>query len=352
MISGVLYWSLCPIMNPLPQPSGPYAVGKRSYHIIDQNHKDARQPSGYREFMLQLYYPCVRATKDAQRHPYQQDKLEAYKKIKAHQFHLSEGVMQCFLDGITSFAQPDALLAIQADPYPVILFMPGIGTLPLYGALLEELASHGYVIGEIEPPYDVELVVFPGKRVVELDPQFRSAIDRTDRTKIYAYRAEAHARWLHYLKATLNELEILNSDPASSFYRKLDLQYVGVLGHSHGGGVAVDFCAHHDRCKAGVNMDGWTKTANTLTPFKKPFLFLMSEKGIDEVSQLAAAMPEYAKKIDIQGAEHYAVSDLEFLKQPAAWYLGMRSSGPDQVKTFARHILTFFDKHLKDKKHV
>lgn len=346
-VSFFLYSNLCPIIRPLPQPDGPYAVGKRSYHSIDQENKDARQPSGHAEFMVQLYYPSATLKKDAVRYPYDADKLQAYKTIHSRS-SMPSFLWNCLFDGITSYAEPDATVAQQAAPFSVLLFLPGIGSFSLYGSLLEELASYGYVVAEIEPPFDVEVVVFPQKRVIELDPLLAKAMAVTDRTAIYAYRAEAHARWLRYLLVTLEKLRMMNADPASPFYNKLDLKRVGVIGHSHGGGVATDFCAHNDICKAGVNMDGWTKTANKIEPFSKPFLFLMSEKGIDEVSQVAALMPEYATRVELKGAEHTGFSDLAFLRQPAAWFLDITPNSDEQVRSFQKRILSFFDKYVKE----
>ncbi len=346
-ISFLLYSNLCPILRPLPQPDGPNAVGKRSYHIIDQESKDARQPSGYAECMVQLYYPSAIQKKDAARYPYDAEKLQAYKTVHAQQSYMPLFVWSCLLDGVTSYAEPNAPVAAQSAPFPVLLFLPGIGSLSLYGSLLEELASYGYVVAEIEPPFDVELVVFPQHRIIELDPVLSKAMAVTDRTTIYAYRAEAHARWLRYILATLEKLKAMNADPESPFYNKLDLKSVGVIGHSHGGGVATDFCAHNDICKAGVNMDGWTKTAQKIEPFSKPFLFLMSEKGIDEVSQLVALMPEYATRVELKGVEHTGFSDLAFLRQPAAWFLDITPNSDEQVRSFQKRVISFFDKQLK-----
>ncbi len=346
----LLFSRICPLLRPLPEPDGLFRVGKRSYHIKDSATKEPRQPSGHSEFMVEFYYPSDKSVPH-ERSPYGagggMSKLEAYKKLLVRNSWVPPFVWNCMFDGIQSYAKQDAPIAQERDPFPVLLFLPGIGTLPLYDSLLEELASHGYIVAEIEPPFDVELVVFPHNRVVELDPTLKKAMASTDRPTIYAYRAEAHAHWLRYLTVTLEKLSALNNDKNSLFYHKIDLNRVGVIGHSHGGGVATDFCAHNHICKAGINMDGWTKTANKIEPFSKPFLFLMSEKGIDEVAQLAALMPEYATRAELKGTEHAGFSDLAFLRQPAAWFLGMTPNSDEQVRAFQKRILAFFDAHLQ-----
>ena len=55
----------------------------------------------------------------------------------------------------------------------------------------------------------------------------------------------------------LDQLERLNaSDPSGRFLGRLDMQRVGVFGHSLGGATALLFCHDDSRCKAGIDVDG------------------------------------------------------------------------------------------------
>lgn len=42
----------------LPKPTGPYAIGTISYHLIDQNRNDPHAPGAKRELMVQVWYPA------------------------------------------------------------------------------------------------------------------------------------------------------------------------------------------------------------------------------------------------------------------------------------------------------
>ena len=43
----------------LPDPTGPFAAGTTSYHLIDKSRKEekAPNPQDYRELMIQVWYP-------------------------------------------------------------------------------------------------------------------------------------------------------------------------------------------------------------------------------------------------------------------------------------------------------
>lgn len=56
--------------------------------------------------------------------------------------------------------------------YPILLFMPGLGTPPrFYVSLLEQVASHGYVVAVVDPVYSTALSLFPDGSYVEAVPQ-------------------------------------------------------------------------------------------------------------------------------------------------------------------------------------
>jgi dienelactone hydrolase len=248
------------------------------------------------------------------------------------------------LRNITSYAQPNAPLAQADKPYPVIIYMPCIGS-PAINSDLEEIASWGYIIAAIYPSYDVEAVAFPDGRVIALNPELRTYVAQNDRPNIYAYRARAHKIWLADAVFTLEELKKMNANNESMFHNMLDFDHVGMLGVSHGGAVAIDFCRDNALCKAGINMDGWTKTANTDQGFDKPFMFLMSQDNIEKIEPLFANMGPQAQKILIAGAEHGI-----FIGQPIEkWPLsaGTKRDPYEMKHEILEHMRNFFDTYLK-----
>ena len=338
-------WYSSPLFKPFPEPTGPFAVGSRSFHFVDESRTDLRQPSQKRELAVTLFYPSTETK--GHRFPYQEETIKALIELKARSSYIPKFFWSLFLSGITSFAQPDAPLALHGSPYPLIIFMPGIGGEPLDNVYLEELASHGYIIAVLSIPFDTTVTVLGG-RAIGLDPTLESAMKKVDRKAIYSYRTAAHYAWLADCDFLITKLEALDNQQDSPFYKTIDWQRLGVLGSSHGGGVAIDFCKLNKRCKAGVDMDGWTKTVNTTQGYAKPFLFLLSEGGLgDDILALAKQMPLSQVKT-ISGAQHNAFGDYILLKQPFNWYFGVTTGNPDKVrKEIAKELVNFFDSSLK-----
>ena len=64
-------------------------------------------------------------------------------------------------------ATADAAPLTRRGGWPVVLFSPGFGVeRELYAGLVEDLASHGYVVVAIDHPHDASIVEFPDGHVV------------------------------------------------------------------------------------------------------------------------------------------------------------------------------------------
>lgn len=78
----------------------------------------------------------------------------------------------------------------------------------------------------------------------------------------------------------MDQLERLNAaDPSCRFQRRLDIQHLGIFGHSFGGATALWFCHDDFRCKAGIDLDGQPFGSVIKEGLTKPFLFLLSDDG-------------------------------------------------------------------------
>ncbi len=337
---GVTYF--CPLFDRLPTPTGFYAVGTTSYHWIDSKRTDLRMDSGHRELMIHVYYPRHSSCHKTDTFSYMPEHVKALKETS------SIPLFFCafFPDGLVSYAERNAPLEVEKVPYPVILFLPGIGGSGLYSSYLEELASHGYVVVYLVPTFDTAVTVFPDGKIVSLDATLKKAMDEVDRLAIYNYRTAAHERWKQDIEFVIEKLSALSSSGTSLFYHALNMDKVGLLGHSHGGWVVTDFCAHSAICKAGINMDGWTKTVDVKS-FNKPFLFLLNDQSIEGVDAFYKSLEYPVRKEIIPGAGHEAFSDFVFIKKSLSTYFGI-SSDPNLVRNnIIEKIVTFFDAYLK-----
>ncbi len=136
----------------------------------------------------------------------------------------------------------DAELSSQQRSYPVVLMRAGLAALTIsYTSLAEDLASHGYVVVGFDAPYRSSVVVLPDGKVIARAPQNNAELfSGVEQEKLAIKLVQA---WSADMSFALDQLERLNtSDPSGRFLGRLDMQRVGVFGHSMGGATALQFC--------------------------------------------------------------------------------------------------------------
>jgi dienelactone hydrolase len=262
----------------------------------------------------------------------------------------------------------DAEVSAQQHSYPVVLMRTGAAAPTTdYTSLAEDLASHGYVVVGFDVPYRSWVVVLPDGRVIARAPQ--NNIDLVDGPQADQLANKLVRAWTADTGFALDQLERLNtSDPSGRFLGRLDMQRVGMFGHSLGGSTALLFCHDDSRCKAGIDVDGAPLGNVIAEGVTQPFMFLLSDHSGETAD---AETPEAIRQaganirsiydrlpsdrrleIVIQGANHYMFSDGALLKSPlvmrALRTLGIvRLDGRRQVAVTAHCISTFFDVYLK-----
>ncbi|HEX3941460.1 MAG TPA: hypothetical protein VHX11_08260 [Acidobacteriaceae bacterium] len=348
----------------LPAPTGSFAVGRTTYVWSDPTHLDtmAPQPGTRRELLVWIWYPA------APRQPAQMadDYLPApLRKAVQHQRGLLiNQFLTRDLSRVITHSVRDAELSPQQHSYPVILMRAGLaGSVTGYASLAEDLASHGYVVVGFDAPYRSSVVVFPDGRVIARTPENNA--DLLSGPAQGQLLNELVQSWVADVGFALDQLERLNkSDPSDRFMGRLDMQRVGVFGHSLGGAAALQFCHTDARCKAGIDIDGAPLGSVVGEGITQPFMFLLSDHGSEsdvESQQIAMNIRSIYERqpidsrleISIRGANHYMFSDDgAMLKSPvlmrALQALGIvRIDGRRQVAVTAHYISTFFDVYLK-----
>ena len=126
----------------------------------------------------------------------------------------------------------------------------GVGALATdYTTIAEDLASQGYVVVGADAPYTTTVVAFPDGRVIHKTPQGSPGGQEISANKVINL-------WSSDTRFILDKLTYLNEkDPSGIFKGKLDMQAVGIVGHSFGGATAAEACRDDPRFKAGIDMD-------------------------------------------------------------------------------------------------
>jgi Platelet-activating factor acetylhydrolase, isoform II len=263
----------------LPAPTGSYFVGMTHYHCIDTTRIDIHDDSRYRELMISIIYPTSEIS--SKKWSYADGIHSFIKKDLVSSFQVTEQQVG-YVDAIESHALIDVPLVQRDDQFPLILFCPGYNCSRLmYTSLLEDLASHGFVVVSIDFPYLSNPVLFPDGRVIE-----RSAIFEQEEDKIInQIMLNELDQCCADISFILDILSWINSNHKHSFREKFDLDRIGIFGHSFGGIIALYACSREASIVSCANLDGdfygESVTCNNGIPLRtfhvtKPYLFMYS----------------------------------------------------------------------------
>ncbi|HSW74068.1 MAG TPA: hypothetical protein VLG71_02840, partial [Candidatus Limnocylindria bacterium] len=265
-----LYFS--PVLKPLPQPSGPYAVGIQSFFTADEQRADPyAKTKENRKIVGHIWYPAVPAT--GKRYEYLGDAMQVFKKIFAQEYHIPGFLSEVLWRGIPTHAYSNATIASTQHAYPVILFSHGLLGLPsqFYSSIIQNIVSHGYIVVGIDHPYFNLVTYYPyGIWVTSnnLATQFHTMKPHEQE----AFQMKAIGVYKADMSFVIDYIKHLNEDPESLFYKRCDLNKLIVMGHSAGGTAAIEFCRHDVRCKGAIDLDGWYDQAIDHSPLDKPLL--------------------------------------------------------------------------------
>jgi dienelactone hydrolase len=332
----------------IPQPTGLHKVGTESYHLIDPARKERHSlnPNDNRELMIQIWYPAQATEKDTKA-LYANGSLEFIKKdISKHAEIPIEQLTH--LDSLKSYSVAHAPLSLTQETYPVIIFSPGFGTpVNLYSSLLEDLASHGYITVGINYPYVTNPVIFPDNRVIMQASKLENPKDKKEKEE---ERNTELKTWIADNMFVLDQLEDINKrDTKNILTGKINLDRVGILGHSFGGSVAVEVCQSDKRCTAGVDIEG--KLYSPIAPERliKPFMFIAApheQQILKPVKDLVTTSRARTYYFEIEGTDHGSFTDLYLL---ARWPKQPILSPQKAIDTTRSLLVDFFDAYLKDK---
>ena len=347
----------------LPKLTGHFAVGRTTFSWVNSALTDelAPSPNAKREVKVWMWYPSAAATSAPAAEYLPAPWRSALVKN-------SGALMSQFLTRDLSLVQShstsDPDVSSEQRSYPVVILRAGGGALTTdFTTLAEDLASHGYIVAGFDAPYRTFVFVRADNSVVTRPP----ANDPEDMPAEQANRliTKLLLLWTSDTSFVVNQLEGLNgADPSGKFTGRLDMQRLGMFGHSFGGATSLQFCHDDPRCKAGIDIDGAPYGSVVQEGLEQPFLFLLSDHSrelSDPASKQIGAdfqsiydrLPNGRLFITIRGANHFSFSDQMFQKSQFVIallrILGIgRLEGRRGLAITASYVDTFFDVYLKD----
>ncbi|MBK7897259.1 MAG: hypothetical protein IPJ90_20705 [Anaerolineaceae bacterium] len=337
----------------LPEPTGPYAVGTFTTFLVDESRPEnyTTAPNDNRELVAQVWYPA--ANRDGQPADYLPD-LEIAGPVIAEQFGLPS-----FLVSHVNLTELDIWQDVPAAddgaPFPVIVFSHGLSGIRMQNTtMVRELVSHGYVVIAPEHSYANAITIFPDGRIFIYDPAriFPSGQSNATEAKPLVQT------WANDIGFLLDTMAGWNNEAGHVLNGRLNLNQVGVFGHSTGGGATVQFCLQDARCKAGVGLDSWLLPVNDSVMDAgpdQPFMFISTPSWLGPENQARGQaifnnLAADGYELTLDGTQHYDFTDLVLLS-PLTPQLGLSGSIDSAygLTIQTQYLLAFFDQYVRER---
>lgn len=367
-----------PVLN-LPAPTGAYRVGTQTFHFIDAARDESLTEDGKdkRELMVQVWYPASDSEKTgALLFPEDRDVFGKYIREYSKRLNLPAFVLDYWKYMRTNSVDKAQLLPSD-QPYPVVVLCHGMGTgRVLHASQAENLASHGYIAIAADHTYSTTATAFPDGRITGLETSMNIK-------NMGEIDAKVGLIWEKDVEFLTDQLEKINSgEIVKGFEGKIDLDRIGIMGHSFGGSVAYNAVNMSGRIKAGINMDGTLFELGGSRRMHRPFMFITNDtyekrmeifkKPVVTDADLALAhltrenyailkpiMDEEREILDdivgnqgisirVEGTEHYNFTDFQlFSELLGATGMTGKIKGGRGAAIINRYVLDFFDHYLK-----
>lgn len=345
----------------LPTPTGKYRVGRASFHRTDASRPETftDDASDHREVLFHIWYPAEATGGTTAQYIDLLPDNEIF--VKSYAFVGIERLLRTHSHSLTGVK-----VSGSKKRYPVVVFSHGLGTVSaLYAAILENLASHGYIVVGVDSPFFSAALKMPDGRIIR---------NQSQRNKRKGAREEEAVIQAQDLIFVLNELEGLNkSDPDKRFTGRLDLKRVGVFGHSRGGFAAPHACLLDNRFRACLNLDGYSLTPAVMEKgIRQPYMHIeeiapwlppLTDEELVKAKQTRQEADKEAQDaererettfgkmssgvylVTVKGATHNSFSNAPFISPDR--YTGMTIS-PERALTITNaYVLAFFERCLR-----
>ncbi|NQV50230.1 MAG: dienelactone hydrolase family protein, partial [Candidatus Marinimicrobia bacterium] len=244
-----------PVIAPfadLPEPNGNYSVATRTTTWIDSSRDETFTPApDYRRIVVQVWYPVEKSSEHTPK-LYIDDPTLRLPAI-AKQLRLPVSMIKQF-DGVRTHSYTEISTDSSGSKFPVILFSHGLSGMRFQNtALMEELASQGYVVFAADHSYAANITIFDNGEMAEYRAGKRRPLNEELLKKID----------LSQLSIVVDDLEFMlkriRGDAPKIFLKNLpyNKNLIGVIGHSLGGAAILDAMAIDANIQAAMVLDGW-----------------------------------------------------------------------------------------------
>ncbi|WP_369359981.1 alpha/beta hydrolase family protein [Streptomyces sp. cg2] len=336
----------------LPAPTGRYRVGTVDLHLVDPHRTDPWLPgSRPRELMVSLWYPATH-TAHYPAAPWMQSAAAAH-LLAAMQVPPNTVTLP------TTAGHTGAPVDHRAGKLPVVLYSPGRGSdRTTSTALVEDLASRGYLVVTLDDTHESGEVQFPGGRV-----EVSAMPPGTPATRVFAVRVADTRFVIDQLAAIAHgrNPDVDHAHLPHGLSHAIDMNRIGMFGASLGGGTVPAAMQADHRIGAGADLDGQFFGPEITRGLNRPFLLFSSQHHNRDTDGSWARFWKHLHgeryDLKLRGAEHLSFLDWEtffqqapgpFQKTPAQLVQTLGTIAPERAIEIQRaYLAAFFDKELR-----
>jgi dienelactone hydrolase len=335
----------------LPPAPGPYDVTIRTTELIDYSREEILVPNvGHRRIMVSIYSPIPKGSEDCVS-PYMTKAVADYESA----FYAAAPPPLNIDFDFNRFKQPVCSYDVTygsaenstqgsgqnaSSSFPLVIFGHGLGGLRFYyNNMMQDFASHGFIVANIDHPYDAHIVDYPDGSTVLASVQPGSSEhledDLASRSADASFVLDQMAQ-----NCTLRNLVLAPQARVSSF------EEVGIWGHSFGGAAAYQALVDDRRFQGAINIDGEMYGSVVGAGVDRPILFWADGDGLahPNVTKAWPKFTDYRQMLVMEGSQHAGMMDAKLLLDLGGLNTPIFGTidGALQTKTIVNYAVDFF----------
>ena len=339
-------------LNDIKSPTGNYKVGTQIFYWIDEDREEWFTDEGgdKRELIVQVWYPSTEGGID--KDPWMDNPSERTDAI-IEKFEVPKFIAKA-IDRVDTDTFINSS-PVEEGSFPIIIFSHGFeGFRSQNTTQIQELVSNGYVVFSLDHTYDAVLTVFPDGRKISPAEQYCYGCDTEEFYDVFLPQINTRIADIRFL---INQIEKMKTEEIqSNFSNIMDIDKLGVFGHSFGGGTSLAVTILDPRVKSCLSLDGWYAPVHPdiyNQGLSKPFLHLGQVAWDDEINyeildKILKAKDDIGYKLSLEGAHHYDFTDSPHLsKLSSSFKLSSDLDSEEILEVTNTTVIGFFNTHLK-----